>query len=103
MRTSKRNTVNGGVFDELALKLRQMARDEQANGAGVERFLVTQISPLTVTQLSGDLTLEDGDPDFTIGETIRDRITADQVDVGDLIWVARAENQDFHAFDVVST
>lgn len=91
-----------GVFDQLALRLHQMVRDVHHNElSGVERFTVVSVSPFVVDEVAGELSLEDGDPDFTIGETLRMRITAGQVASGDLIWVGRNDGE-WHAFDVVS-
>lgn len=90
------------VFDELASRLRRMVREVHTNElSGVTRFKVLTVNPLVVAELQGELTLEDGDPDFTIGEALRARAAAAQVSVGDLVWVAR-EDQEWHAFDVVS-
>lgn len=94
-------TRRAGVFEELALALREMVRDEHANSAsGLERFVVQHADPLRVTQLHGDLILEDGDPDFSIGKAVIAAVPA----VGDVVWVARSAgaNPDFHAIDVVS-
>jgi DNA helicase TIP49 (TBP-interacting protein) len=97
-----REPRNGQVFDQLAGRLRQMVRDVHHNElSGVDRFTVLTVSPFVVAEVHGDLTLEDGDPDFSIGETLRTRITASQVNAGDLIWVGRNGGA-WHAFDVVS-
>jgi hypothetical protein len=102
MRTVARSARTGRVFDDLALALQQMVRDVHANDlSGVERFTVTTVTPFVIGQVGGELSLEDGDPDFTIGETLRARIAAAQVTAGDLVWVGRHDG-DFHAFDVVS-
>lgn len=89
-------------LEQLAGRLRQLVLDTQHNyGSGVQRFKVTIVAPLTLTELGGELVLEDGDPDFTVGEALRARAVAAQVASGDLVWVAR-EGQEWHAFDVVS-
>jgi hypothetical protein len=91
------------VFDELALAVQQLVRDVHANElSGVERFTVTTVTPFVIGEVGGELSLEDGDSDFTIGETLRARIAAAQVHVGDLVWVGR-HDQEWHAFDVVSS
>lgn len=90
------------IFDELASRLRRMVREVHTNDlSGVTRFKVLTVDPFVIGELQGELTLEDGDPDFTMGEALRARAAAAQVAVGDLVWVAR-ENQEWHAFDVVS-
>lgn len=104
MKTSRQTPRGPEVFDELALRLQQMVKDVHTNEAsGVERFQVQHVSPLIITQLHGELVLEDGDPDFTIGETLKARLTAATVHNGDLIWCARSADQEWHAFDVVSS
>jgi hypothetical protein len=100
MRT--REPRNGQVFDQLAMRLRALVREVHANElSGVDRFTVMTISPFVIGEVQGELTLEDGDPDFTLGETLRARVTAGQVAVGDLVWVGRNDGE-WHAFDVVS-
>lgn len=81
-----------------------MVREVHANElSGVERFKVTAVRPsLVIGQVQGELSLEDGDPDFTVGETLRARLVATTVHVGDLVWCAR-EDGEWHAFDVVSS
>lgn len=77
-----------------------MVRDETTNTAsGVERFKVLSASPLRIEQLTGDLVLEEGDPDVTISKGF----AALHVAIGDLVWVAHSEgSQEFHVFDVVN-
>lgn len=91
------------VFDQLAMRMRAMVREVHHNElSGVERFQVLLVVPFVVREVQGELALEDGDPDFTVGETLRGRIAASQVAVGDLVWVARHDGE-WHAFDVVSS
>jgi hypothetical protein len=102
MKTQRRTPRSGNVFDDLAQAIQQTVRDVHANDlSGLERFTVATVSPFTIGQVQGELMLEDGDPDFTVGETLRARLAAAQVNVGDLVWVGRHDG-DFHAFDVVS-
>lgn len=102
MRTA-RQPRTGSVFDQLAERIRQTVRDVHANElSGVERFAVQIVNPFTVAQVQGELSLEDGDPDFTVGEALRVRLAAAQVAIGDLVWVARSDGE-WHAFDVVSS
>jgi hypothetical protein len=102
MRTARQSARTGQVFDDLALAFQQMVRDVHANElSGVERFTVATVNPFVLSEVGGELTLEDGDPDFTIGETLRTRIGAGQVAAGDLVWAGRHDG-DWHAFDVVS-
>lgn len=102
MSTQARTPRSGEVFDELALRLREMVSEEHLNNlSGVERFKVALLAPFTIGQVGGELLLTDGDPDFTIGETLRDRLGGHHVVNGDLVWVARQDSE-FHAFDVVS-
>lgn len=96
----------GLVFDRLATRLREMAREEADNASGVERWLVKHADPLMIEQLDGDLVLEEGDPDFTVGEWLRQLRVAYGLPVGSLVWVARAsgaeDDLEWHALDVVS-
>jgi hypothetical protein len=102
MSDAAQTPLTGNVFDRLALRIRQTSVDTQKNaGTGLMRFKVALTSPLTITELDGDLSLEDGDPDFTVGETLRARVVAGSVEINDLVWVAY-QDQEFHAFDVVS-
>jgi hypothetical protein len=99
---SDRDGHTGNVFDRLALRIRQTVRDVHSNElSGVERFSISLVNPFTIAQLDGDLVLVDGDPDFTIGETLRARLTSGLVQVNDLVWCSR-QDQEFHAFDVIS-
>lgn len=89
------------IFDQVALRLRGMVREVHANElSGVQRFTVLSVSPFRVGEVPGELVLEDGDPDFTIGETLRAQLNAGVVSVGDLVVVAR-EGQEWHALDTV--
>lgn len=96
-----RDPLTGNVYDRLALRIRQTVREVHHDLPGVERFTVALVNPFTITQLDGELQLEDGDPDFTIGETLRARLTGALVSNNDLVWVSRQDGE-FHAFDVVS-
>lgn len=98
--THVKHRAGSDVYHDLALRLQQMARDEQANnGTGVERFTVTSVSPLRIEHLGTDLILEDGDPDFTVGAWIRQFMLNYTLTPGDQVWCAR-EGQEWHAFDV---
>jgi hypothetical protein len=95
------------TFDRLALRIRRAASETQENvGSGVERYKVTMLDPFTIQQLRGTLALEAGDPDFTMGQSVRARILAGQVDVGDLVWVAYEgsgpSGPEYHALDLVN-
>jgi hypothetical protein len=90
------------VFDRLALALQQMVRDVHHNDlSGLERYTVVALNPFAIAEVGGELSLEDGDPDFSMGETLRTRVGAGQVSAGDLVWVGRHSGE-WHAFDVVS-
>ena len=100
-RIPRRTPTGPGTVDELALRIRQVARSVQQNeGSGVERFKVLLTNPLTLGDMDGSLVLEDGDPDFTIGEVFRGQMTDQVVAAGDLVWVAR-DGQEWHALDRV--
>lgn len=94
------------VFDRLATRLREMARAEAEAASGVERWTVRQASPLVIEQLDGELVLEEGDPDFTVGDWLRQLRTAYGIEVGSQVWVGRAssapDDVEWHALDVVS-
>lgn len=95
-------TGGGNVFDQLALRLREVVRAEQLNtGGGVERYKVNQLSPLVLEHLAGDLQLTAGDPDFSVGTWFQNRLTASAVAVGDVVWVLR-EDSEWHVLDVAT-
>lgn len=102
MKHSPPSAKTPGIFDQLAVKLREMVQAEHVNSlSGVERFRVVRVAPLMVEHVDGDLVLEDGDPDFTVGSWVRQRIANYGITVGDQVWCAR-ESQEWHAFDVTS-
>lgn len=72
----------------LATRLRQVAREEAAATApSFGRWKVTSVDPLTVEQINGDGTLEEGDPDFEVELWLR-RYDADVgLVVGDVLYV----------------
>jgi hypothetical protein len=55
------------VYDDLAQRLRGLCRDVVAETAPpVERWKVVASNPLVVEQITGDVVLEEGDPDVEI-------------------------------------
>lgn len=88
------------IYDQLASRLREMVAEEHVNSlSGVERFTVQRATPLLLEHTDGDLVLEEGDPDFTIGVTVRAYLTSHGVVVGDQVWCLR-ENQEWHLVDI---
>lgn len=88
------------IYHDLAKRLQQMVADEHKNNlTGVERFTVTSVSPLRIEHLGSPLTLEDGDPDFTVGAWVRQYALNYGIQTGDQIWCMR-EGQDWHAVDI---
>lgn len=88
------------VFAQLALRLKQLVHDEHINNlSGVERFTVRSVSPLIVEHMDGNLVLEDGDPDFTVGAWFRQFMLNYTLVVGDQAWCLR-EGQEWHLIDV---
>ena len=88
------------VYHQLALRLQRMVRDEHRNNlSGVERFTVVSVTPLRIEHLGHDLTLEDGDPDFTVGAWVRQYMLNYALVAGDQVWCLR-EGQMWHAVDV---
>lgn len=88
---------------ELAKRIRGVAREEAGNSAPhVSRYRVTQPSPLIVEELEGDEVLEEGDPDFTIGDALRQHIASYGIAVHDQVLVIHAGGE-FHAFDAASS
>lgn len=72
------------AYDELADRLRRLAREEARVAAPpVERFKVTRADPLVIEQIEGDLVLEEGDPDVEIDRGV----LADRPAVGDTVRV----------------
>lgn len=89
------------VFQSLALRLHRLVTDEQSNnGTGTERFSVVSTSPLRIEHLGMALTLEEGDPDFTIGHNARQYIVQYGLTAGDMVWCLR-ERDVWHLIDVV--
>lgn len=100
MRESPQAPRRSDVFQELALRLRKMVRDEHANGlSGAERFVVRNADPLTLEQLSSDLVLEDGDADFTVGAWLRQYALQYGLSAGQQVWCVR-EGQEWTAIEV---
>lgn len=90
------------VLDELAMRLKRMAREELAStGTSVTRWRVSQATPLVIEEVEGDLTLEDGDPDFTVGDWLRQFIAQYGLAKDDQVIVAYTGGE-WHAFDVAS-
>lgn len=101
MKPAIRSARAANVFDQLALRLRQVVRDEHANtGSAVEKFTVISVTPLILDELNGNLILEDGDPDFTVGSWLRQYMLNYSLVVGDVVQVAR-NGSTWHALDVV--
>lgn len=91
------------ALTELAQRLRTLAHDEAANaGSTIHRFAVRQPAPLVIEEVEGDLVLEDGDPDFTVGDGLRQHIARYGLAGGDQIIVAHAGDE-WHALDAAST
>lgn len=90
------------ALSELAQRLRRMAREEALNtGTSVQRWRVVQESPLIIEELEGDLKLEDGDPDFTVGDALRQHIATYGIEKDDQVLVAHSGGE-WHAFDAAS-
>lgn len=86
----------------LGQAIRRAARDEIAySGTSVERWRVVQQSPLLIEQIEGDLTLEDGDPDFVVGDNLRRHIVRFGLAADDLVVVARMGGE-WHALDAAT-
>lgn len=74
------------VYDELAAELRALAQHEARTvSPPVERWRVTKADPLTIERVggSGDLVLEEGDPDVEIDRAV----LAERPAVDDLVRV----------------
>lgn len=100
MRHAPRSPRSASVFQDLAQRLREVVRDEHRNGlSGAERFTVTSTVPLIIEQLAGDVILEDGDPDVTIGGWMRQYIANYGLRLGDQVWCLR-EGMEWHVVDV---
>jgi hypothetical protein len=99
---SRRSGRSPTVVTELARRIRHVARHEAQNaGTAVERWSVKQAKPLIIEEIEGDLTLEEGDPDFTVGDALRQHIASYGLSPGDQVLVAHA-GQEWHAFDAAS-
>lgn len=90
------------ALTELAQRLRALAHDEAVNaGTTVVRFAVRQPSPLLVEEIEGELVLEEGDPDFTVGDALRQHIARYGLAAGDQVIVAHT-GEEWHALDAAS-
>lgn len=99
---SRRSTRGPNVITELAQRVRSVARHEaQNNGSAIERWRVRQAKPLLIEEIEGDLTLEDGDPDFTVGDSLRQLIATYGLEEDDQVLVVHA-GKEWHAFDAAS-
>lgn len=84
---------------DLAKRLRRLSREEaQRAGTNVERWAVIQTTPLLIEEAEGELVLEDGDPDLTIGSGLRQHIARYGLTKGDQVLVVRS-SAEWHAFD----
>lgn len=87
---------------ELASRLRRLVREEtQRSGTEMQRFRVRQASPLLIEEVEGDLVLEEGDPDLTLGDLLRKHIAANEVEEDDQVIVVKSSGE-WHALDVVT-
>jgi hypothetical protein len=94
-------------YELLGAKLIGLARDEAEAVAGaIERWTVLHTNPLVIEQIDGDVILEEGDPDFTVGDWLRQHREIYGLVNGSLVWVAAVPEPEggveWHAFDVVS-
>lgn len=90
------------VLSELAQKIKNVASSEVTNkGTTVTRWKVKQAKPLLIEEVEGDLVLEEGDPDFTIGDSLRQHIASYGLEEGDQVLVVRS-GEEWHAFDAAS-
>lgn len=87
---------------QLAQRLRRLAHDEARNvSTSIERWSVTQGNPLIIEELEGDLVLEEGDPDFVLGDTLRKYRASNALVAGDQVMVVHSGHE-WHALDVVT-
>lgn len=89
------------VVTELAQRIRKVAAHEASKTTNVERWRVTKATPLIIEEIEGDLILEDGDPDFTIGVALRQHIATYGIAPGDMMLVAYS-GKEWHALDAVT-
>lgn len=100
---SRRSARGPHVLAELAQRFHSVARQEAHNsGSSIERWRVRQAKPLLIEEIEGDLTLEDGDPDFTIGDSLRQLIATYGLEEDDQVLVVHA-GKEWHAFDAASS
>jgi hypothetical protein len=97
MRHSRRSP---NVVTELARRIHGVA-GQAASKERVERWQVIGTSPLLIEEVEGDLVLEDGDPDFTIGVALRQHVATYGIGIGDLVLVS-VSGEEWHAFDAVT-
>jgi hypothetical protein len=98
-----RTQAGPNTLTELASRIRGIAHDEAVNnGTHFSRWTVRQPSPLIIEELEGDLVLEEGDPDFTIGDLLRKFRATNALVAGDQLLVIHASGE-WHAVDVVTS
>lgn len=96
-----RHRASATVLPELAKGVHEIANRAAARAASVERFKVTGTSPLMIEEIEGDLVLEEGDPDFTIGAALSQHIATYGIEVDDVVMVSRAGGE-YHALDAAT-
>lgn len=93
---------NPNALHDLAHGIRRLAHSEVVNhGTHIERWRVLQGKPLLIEEVEGDLVLEEGDPDFTIGDPLRQHIATYGLAKDDQVLVTKAGHE-WHAFDAAS-
>lgn len=82
----------GDPYDELADRIRRLAREEATSASPpVERAKVQKSNPLVVELIGEDLRLEEGDPDVEIDEAL----LTDRPAVGRTVRVHRDAQDDY--------
>lgn len=95
------STRHARPLTELAQRLRRVAREEAASSGSVDRWTVLSAVPFVIEEIDGPLVLEDGDPDFVIGDLLRQHILRYGVTKGDQIIVVHSGGE-WHALDAAS-
>ena len=89
------------VWDSLADALEERMEHHTVNAARTERWKVVLLDPLTFSQIQGDLTLEEGDPDLEITQWVKKYNETTKLKLADVVLVHFSDSE-YSVFDVVS-
>lgn len=88
------------VYRDLAAELQKLS--QAGDAANLLRFKVASANPLILSQVEGDLVLQDGDGDLELGDWLKQFQVSYGLRKNDLVWVIQA-GEEYQAFDVLSS